>query len=249
VLVAEESKAQAFFDFFDDVLGTPPTRACSVDFQTLGLPTCNLSDLDERFTEAEIWDVIRSFLPDMAPGPHGFMGRFLQVTWLIIRADIMAAFDAFWHLDIRNIHNVNDALLVLFPKSIQAITVKEFRAISLIHVIGKLVSKVLSNRLASRLSKLVRVNQSAFVEGRAIHDNIKMAQLSAKLLHARWKSCLLLKIDIARAFDSVVWPFLLEVMQHMGFPICWCDWILALLSSTSMKVFLNGTPGKRICHA
>jgi hypothetical protein len=136
----------------------------------------------------------------------------------VIRADIMVAFDAFWHLDIRNMHIVNDALLVLLPKSTQAITVKEFRPISLIHVIGKLVSKVLSNRLAPRLSKLVWVNQSAFVEGRAIHDNFKMVQLSTKLLHAWRMSCLLLKIDIARVFDSVVWPFLLDVMQHMGFP-------------------------------
>jgi hypothetical protein len=63
-------------------------------------------------------------------------------------------------------------------------------------MIGKLVSKVLSNRLAPRLSQLVRVNQSAFVKGGAIHDDFKMVQLSAKLLHAQGKSCLLLKIDI-----------------------------------------------------
>jgi hypothetical protein len=203
VLVTEESKAQAFFNFFEDVLGTPPMCACSVDLQTLGLTNFNLLELTERFTKVVIWAVIRSLPPDKAPEPDGFMGRFLKATWLIIRADFMAAFDAFWHLDTRNMHNVNDALLVLLPKSAEAITVKDFRPISLIHVIGKLVSKVLSNRLALRLSKLVRVNQSAFVKGRAIHDNFKMVQLSAKLLHARRKPCMLLKIDIVRAFDSM----------------------------------------------
>jgi hypothetical protein len=154
---------------------------------------------------------LRSLPPDKAPGPDGFTGRFLQVTRPIIRADVMAAFDEFCHLDTRNMHNVNDALLVLLPKSTEAITVKDFCPISLIHVIGKLVSKVLSNNLAPRLSELVRVNQSAFVKGRAIHDSFKMVQLSAKLLHTRRKPSMLLKIDIAQAFDSVAWPFLLEV--------------------------------------
>jgi hypothetical protein len=72
VLVAEESKAQAFFDFFDDVLGTPPMRACNVDFQDLDLPTCNLSNLDEHFTKVGIRDAIRSLLTDKAPWSDGF---------------------------------------------------------------------------------------------------------------------------------------------------------------------------------
>jgi hypothetical protein len=138
---------------------------------------------------------------------------------------------------------------VLLPKSADAASVKNFQPISLIHIIGKLVSKVLANRLAPRLGKLVRANQSAFIKGRVIHDNFKMVQLSAKLLHARKKPCMLLKIDIARAFDSVAWSFLLEVLQHMGFLARWRDWILALLYTTSMKVLLNGTPGERIHHA
>jgi hypothetical protein len=137
VLVAEESKAQAFFGFFNGVLGTPPTHACIINFQTLGLPTCNLSDLGKHFTEDEIWGggggVIRLLPPDKAPGPDGFTGRFLQAAWPIIRANVMAAFDTFWHLDTRNLHNVNDALMVLLPKSAEAITVKDFSPISLIH--------------------------------------------------------------------------------------------------------------------
>jgi hypothetical protein len=155
VLVSEEVKAQAFFNFFDEVLGTPPLRNCSVNMEILGLPTVNLSQLNERFTEEEVWAVIKSLPPDKAPGPDGFTARFLQVAWPIIRPNIMAAFDAFWHLDTRNLHSVNNALLVLLHKSADAASVKDFRPISLIHVIGKLVSKVLSNRLAPRLGKLV----------------------------------------------------------------------------------------------
>lgn len=60
---------------------------------------------------------------------------------------------------------------------------------------------------------------------------------------------MLLKIDLAKAFDSVAWPFLLEVLEHVGFPLQWCDWVSAILSSVSTRILMNGRPGKRICHA
>jgi hypothetical protein len=112
----------------------------------------------------------------------------------------MRAFDAIWCLDTRSFHSVNDAFMTLIPKSIELVAVKEFRPISLIHIVGKLFSKVLGARLAPNLVTLVHPSQSAF---KVIHDNFKYVQSSAKLLHSRRLTTLLLKVDIARAFDSV----------------------------------------------
>jgi hypothetical protein len=63
-LVTEESKARAFLDFFDDILGTHASRTSSIDLHRLGLPTINLSQLSDRCTEEEIWMVIKSLPPD-----------------------------------------------------------------------------------------------------------------------------------------------------------------------------------------
>jgi hypothetical protein len=70
---------------------------------------------------------------------------------------------------------------------------------------------------------LISINQSTFVKGRYIQDNFSLGQSSAKLLHARKKPAVLLKVDITRAFDSVSWPFLLDVLKHVGFPAAWLD--------------------------
>jgi hypothetical protein len=175
--------------------------------------------------------VIRSLPPDKASGPDDIIVRFLQSTWPIIRSNVMAAFDVFWHHDVRNLHNINGALLTLLLKSAEAAALKDDRPTSLI--IGKLISKVLTNRLASRLQELVHPSQSAFIKGCLLHDNFRFVQASAKLLHMRRVSSLLLKVDIARAFDSIVWPFLLEVLEHLGFPSGWRDWVAALLSTVS----------------
>jgi hypothetical protein len=110
------------------------------------------------------------------------------------------------------------------------------------------VSKILANHLAVRLLELVHKSKSAFITGRYIQDNFWFVHSAAKLLHARQYACLLLKIDIAKAFDSVTWPVLLEVLEFVGFPVVWCKWILALLSTASTQIILNGVPGNTIHH-
>jgi hypothetical protein len=55
----------------------------------------------------------------------------------------------------RNLHDVNEALMTLLPKSPDTAEIKDYRPISLIHCIWKLISKVLANRLAPKLSEVV----------------------------------------------------------------------------------------------
>jgi hypothetical protein len=99
--------------------------------------------------------------------------------------------------------------------------VKDFRPISLVHSFAKLVTKILANRLAKRLTEMVSPSQSAFIKGRFIQDNFMLVQQTSRLFHQQNMPRLLFKLDIAKAFDSVSWPFLIEVMQHMGFGHIW----------------------------
>jgi hypothetical protein len=71
----------------------------------------------------------------------------------------------------------------------------------------------------------------------------------AKLLHVHKKLSLMLKIDITWAFDSIAWPFLLEIMHHIGFSHTSLDWTSTLLSTVSTWVSINGAQGNRIYHA
>jgi hypothetical protein len=57
-----------------------------------------------------------------------------------------------------------------------------------------------------------------------------------------------LKLDIAKAFDSVRWEYMLEVMQHLGFGQRWRDLICLLWANTSSRILLNGIPGRPIKH-
>jgi hypothetical protein len=139
--------------------------------------------------------------------------------------------------------------MTLLRKKDHPLEIRDYRPISLIHSFGKLVTKCLAKRLAPMLDDLVMKNQSAFIRGRRIHDNFRQLQLVCKAIDARRTPAVPLKIDIAKAFDTVSWTFLLDVLRHMGFGQRWRDWISAILSTSSTKILLNGRPGRRICHA
>jgi hypothetical protein len=57
---------------------------------------------------------------------------------------------------------------------------------------------------------------------------------------------LLVRLDISKAFDSVRWDYILSLLQHMGFPTRWRNWLAALFSTASSQILLNGIPGASI---
>jgi hypothetical protein len=56
----------------------------------------------------------------------------------------------------------------------------------------------------------------------------------------------LLKLDIAKVFDSVRWKYLIEVMEQLGFVPKWRDMMTLIWSTTSSRIMLNGIPGQPI---
>jgi hypothetical protein len=99
------------------------------------------------------------------------------------------------------------------------------------------------------MNELVSGAQNAFIKKRCIHDNFIYSQRVIQLLHQKKKLALFIKLDISKAFDSISWPFLLEVMQELGFSTKWRDWIATFLSTASSKVLVNGQLTEGIRHA
>ncbi|KAK1686028.1 hypothetical protein QYE76_046876 [Lolium multiflorum] len=161
----------------------------------------------------------------------------------------MRAIACFDSGDGRGFARLNNAYIVLLPKKEGAICIGDYRPVSLNHSIAKIVAKAMALCLAGPLPHLVDINQSAFVKGRMIQDNFFMVQHSIRSLHRQKTLGLMLKLDMAKAFYSVSWPFLAQILRHRGFGPKWIAHLATLLSTANTRVLINGSAGARFWHA
>jgi retron-type reverse transcriptase len=112
---------------------------------------------------------------------------------------------------------LNSANIILLPKKDGAQTIADYRPISIMHS----VSKLLANQLAPKMDKLISQSQSAFIKGRSIQDNFQYVRGAANHFHRAKTPMLMLKLDITKTFDNVKWEYLLELMEHIGFGPRW----------------------------
>jgi hypothetical protein len=185
-------------------------REFTLNLQAFHRPAIDLSDLEQVVSEEEVWATIKSLPSDKAPGPDGYTGRFYKLAWEVIKSDLMAAVSRLMQGDVSRLFLLNLAYVTPLPKMVDAMEVKDFRPISLVHNFAKIVTKLLANRLAAKLPSLVSCDQNASMKGCCILDNFMLVQEMTKALHRQKEPRLLLKLDISKAFDSVSWPFLLE---------------------------------------
>jgi hypothetical protein len=143
---------------------------------------------------------------------------------------------------------INKANIILLPKKEGAEAITDYRPISLIHAVTKIVTKVLALRLQPFMHRLISACQSAFIKKRSIHDNYLYVRNLTRRFHRTKTAALLFKLDISKAFDSVRWDYLIALLAHRGFPTRWINWITSLLSSSTSTVMLNGVPLTPIQH-
>lgn len=127
----------------------------------------------------------------------------------------------FQNLHGQHLTHLNSAHIILIPKNTDARSITDFRPISLTHSVAKIFSKLLANRLGPELNGMVSWARSAFIKKRSIQDNFLCTQNLIKSLHRAKQPGLFLKLDIAKAFDTVRRDYLMEVLEQFGFGNRW----------------------------
>lgn len=121
-----------------------------------------------------IKDVVFSIKQDSAPGPDGYTGQFFQACWDFIGADVVRAVTTFFELGFI-LPNLNFSFVVLIPKVQEANSITQFRPIAIANFIFKIITRILSDRLASIASQIILPHKYAFLKGRHISDCIFLA--------------------------------------------------------------------------
>ena len=168
----------------------------NLEFDVIGEDRVNW--LERKFEEEEVCQAVFDLVGNKAPGPDGFPMAFYQQFWGMLKKDILAVMDEF-HQRGKLSKGMGASFIVLIPKKAGELTIKDYRPISLIGSIYKILAKVLAGRIKNVLPEIISREQGAFVMGRQILDDILVAD---ECVHSRFKERipgLLCKLDLEKA--------------------------------------------------
>ncbi|KAK1618615.1 hypothetical protein QYE76_024132 [Lolium multiflorum] len=236
-------KASILQSYYTALLGSVTPTTWRFDISML-YPTNGVlpEGLTTPFTPEEVKGAFFTMNKQSSPGPDGFGPAFFNTFWPTVSQDVLEVFSSFFDGSI-DLTRINRAFLVLLPKIDAAVHPSQFRPISLQNCIMKAITKVLTIRLQAAIHSLVDADQTGFLSGRRISENIVYAADLLRCCHSRKAPTLVFKIDFRKAFDSVNWASLLKILRARGFDEHWCRWMELILSTGHTAILLNGVPG------
>ncbi|GAU49945.1 hypothetical protein TSUD_408400 [Trifolium subterraneum] len=213
--------------------GVAPIRLNQVECTSLTKP------FSEEEVKAAVWDCDSYKSPD----PDGVNFGFIKDFWAELRGDVMRFIFEF-HRNGKLTKGINSTFIALIPKIDSPQRLNDFRPISLVGNLYKILAKVLANRLRLVIGSVMYESQTAFVKDRQILDGILIANEVVDEARKFKKDLMLFKVDFEKACDSVDWGYLDDVMGRMSFPDLWRKWIKECVSTATASVLVNDSPTK-----
>lgn len=201
--------------FFDETSGPSPFKLQDNLITRLSIESSR--ELVEPFTLKEIEGALASMDSTKAPGPDGINAGDLKALWQEIKDDFLKFFSNFFDKGIIP-WGLGSSFLALIPKIPSPKKPSDFRPINLMNVSLKLLTKVLALRMRKVIAMVVSDSQSAFIQGRQMTDCIIITAEVFEALRSKKKSNgVIMKLDFAKAFDTIKWDFVLQVLHQMNF--------------------------------
>ncbi|XP_071704100.1 uncharacterized protein [Rutidosis leptorrhynchoides] len=179
---------------------------------TKQIGTDKAADIIRMVSDQEVKSAMFGIGESKSPGPDGYSSVFFKRAWNVIGEDVCIPIRDFFNNG-RLLSELNHTLIILIPKSICQLSLED----------------------------VVNLNQSAFILGRRITENILLTQEIIKNYHRDKgvRRCAF-KVDIQKAYDTVNWNFLKAARKGFGFPHVMIKWIIRCVSSTSFSINING---------
>ncbi|GJS85444.1 RNA-directed DNA polymerase, eukaryota [Tanacetum coccineum] len=159
-----------FRDYFASRFCDPGIRHGVINFNFPNRLNIDQSgELEAPISRDEIRRAVWDCGENKSPGPDGFTFEFFRKFWNIVGPDLCLAVEWFFHHASFPV-GCNSSFIALIPKTLNPKSVGEYRPISLIGSIYKIVTKILANRLSTVIADIISNVQTTFLPNRQILD-------------------------------------------------------------------------------
>ncbi|XP_062099879.1 uncharacterized protein LOC133805734 [Humulus lupulus] len=192
------------------------------------------------FSRKEIQESLFSIPITKSPGPDGFGSGYFKEVWQDIGDEVCAAITQCFETG-NFPTELHETTLSLIPKVVNPSRAVDNRPIACCYTLYKCMAKLICKRMTDILHDLVQPNQGAFVKGHSIAHNIMIFQdLIKNYGRTSTSSRCAIKIDLRKAYDTVDWDFLEDLLKALRFPMKFIGWVMACVRNTSYFLLMNG---------
>lgn len=242
IITDQDVMKDMMFNFFTNLFAVSPggyvqdiSRNCFPKLEDTEWTTINAP-----LTNEEIKMAVFAMAPYKAPGPDGYHAGFYQHAWTRVSESVITHVKNFWSTGVMQ-DGLNDTMISLIPKVSNLELTSQFRPISLCNVKYKIITKVMANRIKQMLHKTIGKEQSSFVPGRQISDNIAVYQEVLHTMRRKQgnKGLMMLKIDLEKAYDRISWDFIRDTLVEVGFNEIWVRNIMCCVETARLSIVWN----------
>ena len=206
------------------------------------VPVTMRSAIESDISVEEIRSVISDTSVNRAPGRDGLSYEVYKEIIDICESDLKDVYNEILSGQIQNLSLFTEGIIILIPKSRDAVSLSQFRPITLLNCDNKILMKILSQRLKPCLPEIISPEQTCAVPGRNIVMNLTAIRniISYFEKHRNKKVAGLIDVDLNKAFDRVSHKFMTKILKIIKLPEKFCKCISLLYNNTYSQVLMNG---------
>ena len=198
------------------------------------------SKLEGDITLKECKDILSTFSRGKSPGEDGFTWEFYNCFFDLLGKDLVDSFNASYRVG-ELAPSQRRGVITLIPKEDSDLSsLANWRPITLLNVDYKIASKVITKRLEKVLTLLINPDQTGFIKGRYIGQNIRLINDILEQTKLRNIPGILLQLDFRKAFDTIEWKFIQRTIQLFNFGESIQRWISIFYVNSESAVLNNG---------
>ncbi|KAL3679689.1 hypothetical protein R1sor_022645 [Riccia sorocarpa] len=196
--------------------------------------------LEELPSEELITKIVMEMPKEKSPGIDGVMVEILRLGWEFMREDCFMMVHCVWDKK-KLIGKDGKGVIKLIPKNDRRHLLQNWRPITLLTMTYKIIAKVIATLLKEMLPGIIDSQQTGFVAGRNIIDNILSLRLGQEWAQVTDQDVIFVKLDFMKAYDRVAHKFLWDTLSSMGMEEDTISRIKGLIVGGTSEVHVNGS--------
>ena len=229
--------------FYETLYENKEVEDCEISSLVRDLPKLNeleSNNLEGDITYKEVCFALKNMKNFKSPGTDGFNAEFFKVFWKRLGHLVVRALNASYHSGFLT-PTQRQGIIICVPKGDKPREfIENWRPISLLNVLYKIGSACIAQRIRNVLPLLINEDQTGFISGRYIGDNIRLLYDIIEYLNRKNKPGLLLNVDFEKAFDSLSWSFMYKTLESFGFGESIRKWVKVFYNDIKSTVIVNG---------